>query len=159
MKLYHGSVSRIEKPDVSHSRANLDFGRGFYLTSFKSQAEKWALRKATFEKKPAILNVFNFRADVGGIKKLEFSENDAEWVEFVCECRRGHEVAGYDLIVGGVADDKVYEAVNMYFKGYWDMQTTLSALNYYERNDQYCFITQRAIDTLLVFEDAYEVKQ
>lgn len=46
MIVYHGSVEVVEKPDVLHSYRNLDFGRGFYVTSVQSQAERWALRKA-----------------------------------------------------------------------------------------------------------------
>ena len=86
------------------------------------------------------------------MKTLEFKEPDADWVDFVCHCRRGgSQYKGYDLIIGGVADDKVYEAVSMYFKGLWDMETTLDALRFYEVNDQYCFVTQKAIDETLAF--------
>jgi hypothetical protein len=44
MKIYHGSLEAVEKPDISFSRTNTDFGRGFYTTTIKSQAEKWAMR-------------------------------------------------------------------------------------------------------------------
>lgn len=158
MKLYHGSTCQIEKPDVLHSRKNLDFGRGFYLTSFENQAIRWAKRKSAFENGKPFVNVFNLSDDISAINVLKFHENDSQWVEFVCECRKGGQAPeGTDLIIGGVADDKVFEAVNMYFKGYWDMETTLNALKFYERNVQYCFLTQNAIDAVLTFETAYEV--
>ncbi len=32
MKLYHGSTSIVETPDVRIGREILDFGKGFYLT-------------------------------------------------------------------------------------------------------------------------------
>ena len=32
MILYHGSFLEIAKPDLAHSRPNVDFGRGFYAT-------------------------------------------------------------------------------------------------------------------------------
>ena len=41
MILYHGSYLAIENPDLLHSRPNLDFGKGFYLTSIREQAVKW----------------------------------------------------------------------------------------------------------------------
>ena len=44
MILYHASTSVIELPDILHSRDCLDFGRGFYLTIFREQAEKYAER-------------------------------------------------------------------------------------------------------------------
>lgn len=40
MIVYHGTVGKIEKPDVKHSKRYLDFGKGFYLTSFEHQAKK-----------------------------------------------------------------------------------------------------------------------
>ena len=46
MIAYHGSTSIVKKPDALHSKRFLDFGRGFYVTSYKSQAERWAKRKS-----------------------------------------------------------------------------------------------------------------
>lgn len=160
MRLYHGSTLSIEKPDISHSRGNLDFGKGFYLTSIPEQARRWALRKASLERSNAVMNVFEMSDDISELSVLRFSENDEAWVEFVCRCRRGDKpLQAYDLIIGGVADDRVYEAVNMYYKGYWDMKTTLSALKFYDRNDQYYFATQKAIDQMLSFVESYGVEQ
>lgn len=41
MILYHGSFLEIAKPDLVHSRQNVDFGRGFYVTPLYEQAAKW----------------------------------------------------------------------------------------------------------------------
>lgn len=41
MMLYHGSYLAVVKPDISHSRVNVDFGRGFYTTPLLEQAQKW----------------------------------------------------------------------------------------------------------------------
>ena len=46
MIVYHGSNQHVENPDVKHSLRNLDFGSGFYVTTVKEQAEKWAKRRA-----------------------------------------------------------------------------------------------------------------
>lgn len=158
MRLYHGSTSVVNKPDVAFSRRNLDFGQGFYLTSYQDQAERWALRKARIEGGRPIVNVYEIDSDFSNLKLRLFPENNADWVEFVCRCRKGEQIfRDYDLVIGGVADDKVYEAVNMYFRGFWDMETTLSALAFYERNDQFCFVSQEAIDSCLKFVEHYEV--
>ena len=42
MIVYHGSTEIIKNPDVVHSKKYLDFGRGFYITTFENQAKKWA---------------------------------------------------------------------------------------------------------------------
>lgn len=41
MILYHGSFLEISKPDLIHSRPNVDFGCGFYVTPLYEQAAKW----------------------------------------------------------------------------------------------------------------------
>ena len=44
MILYHGSYLEISNPDLLHSRQNVDFGRGFYVTPLYEQAAKWVGR-------------------------------------------------------------------------------------------------------------------
>lgn len=46
MKLYHGSDVIVDNPKILAANRPLDFGGGFYLTSSKDQAQKWALRVA-----------------------------------------------------------------------------------------------------------------
>ena len=46
MIVYHGTTDIIEVPDVQYSKKYLDFGKGFYLTTFEEQAKKWAVRKS-----------------------------------------------------------------------------------------------------------------
>ena len=42
MKVYHASSVIVENPDTIHSREYLDFGQGFYITTIREQAEKYA---------------------------------------------------------------------------------------------------------------------
>ena len=58
MIVYHGSTEIIKNPDVVHSKKYLDFGRGFYITTFENQAKKWAVRKGMRQEKAAIVNVY-----------------------------------------------------------------------------------------------------
>lgn len=44
IRLYHGSNIAIEEIDLQKTRPYKDFGRGFYLTSMKEQAQKMAQR-------------------------------------------------------------------------------------------------------------------
>jgi len=41
MILYHGSNVEVSRPDILHSRKNVDFGQGFYMTSLIEQANNW----------------------------------------------------------------------------------------------------------------------
>jgi len=49
MIVYHGSNVVVEKPDVNHSFRPLDFGKGFYVTTVREQAIRWANRKAVVD--------------------------------------------------------------------------------------------------------------
>ena len=57
MILYHGSFLEIAKPDLVHSRSNVDFGRGFYVTPLYEQAAKIseALRSGDLESAKTIM--------------------------------------------------------------------------------------------------------
>ena len=58
MILYHGSHLAIPKPDILHSRPYVDFGRGFYATPLKEQAEQWCKRYKRQGKKP-VLSIYS----------------------------------------------------------------------------------------------------
>ena len=57
MIVYHGSTEIIKNPDVVHSKKYLDFGQGFYVTTFENQAKKWVVRKGMRQEKNAIENM------------------------------------------------------------------------------------------------------
>ena len=39
MKLYHGSLEQVDKPEIRESDHTLDYGKGFYATTSQEQAE------------------------------------------------------------------------------------------------------------------------
>ena len=159
MIVYHGTTEIIEKPDVIHSKKYLDFGKGFYLTSFKNQAEKWAMRKAMRQEKTAIVNVYVLSEDWNDYHVLSFESENEKWLDFVCACRKGEPLnQAYDIIIGNVADDDVFKTVDMFFRGLWDKEKVLNELRYYKMNDQICIVNQKVLDQILKFQEAYEVK-
>ena len=44
IEVYHGGTEAINHPLVSAGREGLDFGKGFYVTLLREQAELWADR-------------------------------------------------------------------------------------------------------------------
>lgn len=112
MKVYHASNMRVECPDTSHSRREFDFGRGFYVTTIRQQAEKYAWRFMR-RGEQAWLNVYELDDDLAGWAVRCFDSYDEEWLDFVIRCRKGvAEDGDYDMVVGGIADDKVFETVD-----------------------------------------------
>ena len=159
MIVYHGSTEIIKNPDIIHSFRPLDFGPGFYVTTVKAQAEKWAKRKGIItEKTRVFVNKYQMVEDFSGLKYKSFGDNLSEWIDFVCMCRDGNGVyEEYDVISGKVANDKVFRVVDMYIQGIWDKARAIKEVKAYENYDQTAFITQKAIDKLLVFDSYDEV--
>lgn len=61
MILYHGSNIKVQKPRIINTNNGLDFGAGFYLTSDKKQAKRWAVLKTRRRKKGVpTLSIFEF---------------------------------------------------------------------------------------------------
>lgn len=159
MIVYHGTTEVIENPDVKHSKKYLDFGKGFYLTTYEEQAKKWALRKALRQQKSAVVNVYELKDDLEDVKILSFDNENEQWLDFVCACRKGDMInQDYDIIIGNVADDDVFKTVDMYFRGIWDKEKVLKELRYYKMNNQICIANQETLDNVLKFKEAYEVK-
>ena len=148
IKLYHSSNVSVSKPDISHSRDNLAFGRGFYLTTILDQAVKYALR---FQRRSqeAWLSTYEFEiiADDWNIRR--FDSYDEEWLNFISECRAGRDMSNYDMVVGGVANDKVIRTLDRYFEGEITAEQALGILIYEKPNIQYCIRSQAMLDTCL----------
>lgn len=139
------------------SKDYLDFGKGFYVTSYKEQAENWAVRKAMRKNSKGIVNIYELDDDLSNLNVLKFSDDNI-WLEFVCNCRNGSdEYKAYDIIIGDVANDKVFRVVEMYFKGIWDKKRTLEELKYYKRNNQICIVNQDALNKKLRYIESCEV--
>ena len=159
MIVYHGSITIVDKPDVNHSYRSLDFGSGFFVTSVREQAERWARRKADLlGSDKAIINVYEMEEKTDGLKVKSFAPDLMEWIDFVCGCRDGKtEYQKFDLICGKVANDRVFRVVDMYHIGIWDKERALKEIRVYPTYDQIAFITQEAIEKHLVYMSFQEV--
>lgn len=159
MIVFHGSTEIIKQPDVFHSLRTLDFGKGFYVTSVKEQAIRWAKRKSDIlGTLKAYINEYKMKDDLSGFNVKNFNDDLENWIDFVCNCRNGkNEYEQFDIIIGKVADDKVYRVVDMYNKGIWDKKRALEEIKAYPNYNQIAFVKQNAIKALLSFRAAYEV--
>lgn len=156
MTLYHGSYLEIPEPDLIHSRSNVDFGRGFYVTLLYKQAEKWC-GKFKRRGKAGIISQYTFdESRESELNVLKFDSYSEQWLDFVLNCRSGNDTADYDLVAGGVANDKVFNTVELFFDGLIDKKEAISRLRYEKPNLQICFRTEKAL-SLLHFERSEQV--
>lgn len=158
MIVYHGGAEVIIDPDVKFSKKYLDFGRGFYVTTYKEQAEKWAQRRSMRNRGTAVVNIYELTDNLDKYNVINFKDDEI-WLNFVCDCRRGTDIyKQYDIAIGSVADDDVFKSIDMYFKGFWDEEKTLKEIRYYKMNNQICLINQTLINNELKYIESYEVK-
>jgi len=158
MILYHGSYVQVIKPNLSFSRKELDFGTGFYTTSIKEQAEKWSLK---FKKrhKQSMVSMYEFDENIiDKIQVLKFNSYSEEWLDFVVLCRTGKNLEeNYDLIIGGISNDDVFNTLQLFLDKLISKQETLKRLQYEKPNIQYCFKNQTIIDAHLNFTGNYQI--
>jgi hypothetical protein len=158
MTLYHTSKSIIESPDIKHSRDLLDFGKGFYLTPLVAQAKKYAQR-FLLQGKKAYLNHYVLDDNLTNAYKVKaFEEYDEEWLDFVSLCRLGKQTEIYDIVSGGITDDKVFNTVDLYFSGNISKDEALKKLAFIHPNHQICILNQEILDKHLHFLRAEEIK-
>lgn len=151
MRLYHGSYVEVAVPDLVHSRANVDFGRGFYVTPFYDQAVKWC-DKFMRRGREGIVSCYEYdmKREVE-LNVLKFATYSEAWLDFILKCRNGNDCFDYDLVVGGVANDRVFNTVELFFEGLIDKSEAIKRLRYEKPNMQMCFRTEKAL-LLLHFE-------
>lgn len=159
IKLYHGSTVTVRKPSLRPCRPNADFGKGFYTTSVKEQAVRWAHIRQEREDAPrAVVSVYEFDEsllDNADWNIRRFTGADEPWLLFVTDCRksRPHD---YDIVQGPVANDKVFTTVNLFESGVLSAEAAILQLKAYKTYDQLSFHTPRVIGTLK-FVESFEV--
>ncbi|MCL2754307.1 MAG: DUF3990 domain-containing protein [Oscillospiraceae bacterium] len=158
MTLYHGSYLAVEMPNISYSREKVDFGKGFYTTQIKEQAVRWSAR---FKRKKGQCVVSLYEIDkselLNNSKILSFETYSDEWLDFILDCRRGNDTSDYDVVIGGVANDKVFDTIELFFEKLIDRAEAIERLRYESPNLQYCFRSQDIIDRYLKFVSSEEV--
>lgn len=161
-------------------KGGLDFGKGFYLTSSYQQARNYILssikknirrRKlpADFSINDGRITVFRFHPDPELLIHC-FKTADVDWLHFVAGNRDDslfqemvHQLARYDIVGGKVADDSTAATLNAYITGDYGIpgskradSFTISGLLPERLTDQFCFRTQKAIQSLeFVRSDRY----
>lgn len=150
MKVFHTSNIIIRQPDAEHSRDFLDFGRGFYVTTLREQAVKYGARFRARGLQP-ILNEYDVAEDYSAFKYKRFDTYNEDWLDFVAANRDGQTVEYYDIIEGGVANDKVFDTIDLYFAGRMSKTDALRQLSFMQPNWQICFRSDDAIASLLIF--------
>lgn len=135
IRLYHGSNIVIEEIDLQKTRPYKDFGRGFYLTSMKEQAQKMAQRVSRIFEEPskewALFVINNRNRDYQDIYSMECNHDNK-----------------YDLVIGPVADDDLALLFRQFSGGLISVEVLVEAMKFKKLTNQYSFHTERALELL-----------
>lgn len=156
--MYHGSDQTVRSPKIIVSKRAMDFGGGFYTTESRRQAEAWA-RTARSKRgsRHAFVSEFEYMPDPS-LRVLRFDEPDETWLDFVMGNRSGSADHGYDIVIGPVADDSVYETLFRYQRGRYTKEETIDRLKARRLDGQVLFHTDKSLGCIL-FVRSWEVKR
>ena len=163
MIVFHGSYTIVNEIDLTKGRSNLDFGKGFYVTNIRSQAEYWAERIGRFHKTNGIVSEFEFYEnafDHFELKVLRFLSYTEQWLDFIVLNRDplspipAHD---YDIVEGPVANDDVNDRIDDYLAGLIPKAEFLNELVHHKPTHQICFCTARSLQMIKAIDKKYYI--
>lgn len=147
----------VNAPEIRKPAHSLDFGGGFYTTHNFEQASEFAKKVVLRADKlglpigtPIVCEYeFDLKTAEKTLKILKFEKPDAKWLEFVVKNRKSANLQdNYDLIIGPVANDDVYETIRYFERGVYDISATIKKLKVKRLFSQTLFKTDLALALL-----------
>ena len=159
LKIYHGSTFIVKQPNIEILNYRSDFGKGFYTTTDLEQAKKWTIiKKKRLEKEDnnkdihQYVNIYEYTENKD-LNILNFETATEEWLKFVFKNRQSDElVHQYDIVIGPVADDNLYQVLVSYENGIYDMEETIKRLKTYVLSNQISFHTLKSLECIKYIE-------
>ena len=158
LRLYHGSKAGIDGPIKPVGSSVNDFGRGFYLGDEPSQPLTLICRgeKPTF---------YTCELDLGGLRVHRLGDG-LDWALFVAwnrdmipeEFRSAYDGrfqslrAENDVLVGRIADDRMFIVLDMFFKNTLSDTALVDCLKALNLGNQYCALTDAACARVKVID-------
>ena len=157
--LYHGSKSGIVGDIAPISRSECDFGRGFYMGTNTLQP----LTLVCNEDKPRLYTV---ELDMKGLKVLTV-EIGMDWAMLIAYYRKemesakgtpiyekyAHMADGYDVIIGYIANDRMYTELSRFFNRTLTDVALINCLSALDLGKQYVAISEKACKQIKILKE------
>ena len=140
--IYHGSMQIVSEPEIRIAKFHKDFYYGFYCTTIREQAERWATRFG----KAGYINRYEY-AENPELKILEFKEMTEEWLDFIVACRSGKGHI-YDIVEGPMANDTIFNYIQGFVDGKISRNAFWELAKFKHPTHQISFHTVAALQTL-----------
>ena len=159
LRLYHGSKKGIEGEIAPISRSECDFGKGFYMGTAPLQP----LTLVCNEEKPVFYTV---DLDLRGLKVLTV-DIGMDWAMLIAYYRKEMEKAkgtaiyekyakmaeGYDVIVGYIANDRMYTELSRFFNRTLTDVALINCLSALDLGKQYVAVSEKACKQLKIVSE------
>lgn len=140
--LYHGSVMAVPEPEIRITKFNKDFYYGFYCTTIKQQAERWAARFG----EDGYISIYKY-SENQKLRILRFDEMTEEWLDFIAACRLGKPHT-YDVVEGPMANDTIFNYVQGFVDGKISRSAFWELARFKKPTHQISFHTIAALQTI-----------
>jgi hypothetical protein len=138
---------QVSEPKIIASVRLLDFGTGFYTTTNKGQAINFTNKFANLGKS-RIVNTYDYDKIKANeeLSILKFNEANLEWFRYVVANRSGNgKDSDFDIVIGSVANDQVYEVIEGYELGNYSEEEALKRFLAFKLTDQIVFKTEKSL--------------
>lgn len=121
--LYHGSKSGIQGPIAPVSRVHCDFGKGFYMGTDRAQPLTLICNYPnakiyTLNLDLSNLNILNIEKGLDWALLVAYNCGKIESVKDSQLYRRLESLSkGYDVVIGYIANDRMFVVLNRFFNG------------------------------------------
>jgi len=133
------------------SRDKRDFGRGFYTTTLREQAEDWA--KVLFDRYRGD-GILIYEAELeltGNLLVKTYEGLSEEWLLMVQKNRTlGGIQHNFDIVQGPVANDKTARTIALFIAGIINAKDAIERLQYNQVSNQVSLHTPAALSQLKI---------
>lgn len=157
--LYHGSKSGISGDIAPISRGRCDFGQGFYMGTDRTQPLTLICNHENAK-------LYTVKANLSGLKILDI-EIELDWALLVAFNRGKMDLAkgtviyerfkniaeGCDMIIGYIADDRMFTVLDRFFRGDITDVALINSLSALKLGKQYVAITQKACSQIEIVKE------
>ena len=161
--LYHGSLYRIEKPELGLGKLNNDYGPGFYCTAHRELACEWASKTQGID---GFVN--EYIIDMAGLKMLDLSKYSIlHWMTLLVQNRTftlttpisvqakdyliqnfNIDLSEYDVVKGYRADDSYFSFAEDFLNNAISLKHLSKAMRLGKLGIQYVLVSQKAFEAI-----------
>lgn len=159
LTLYHGSKSGIVGDIAPISREQCDFGQGFYMGENKAQPSTLICnyshaRLYTLRVNLSGLNLSDIEIGIDWALFVAYNRGKMETVKGTALYRRIAEIAvGCDLLIGFIANDRMFVVLDRFFKGEITDEALVHSLSALKLGRQYVALTEKACGQIEIVEE------